>query len=559
MSRITVKIISSIVLSILVAAVTIGTVSITRASAILDDEILQKFHQISKGYSNQFSLLLSEVETSIQTFASTVEVDFSIDDFKDDSGYRENYMSKTKRAINLIAEESDSIQGIYLAINPELTGSVYESWLINKGNGNFIYQEPEDISTFYPENEDMKWYYDSIRMNHGVWSRPYTDATIDIKMISYTQAIYSGEELIGVAGIDIQFNEIFETLNSLILYKNGYAILTDSDYRVIFHPTIKEGTALSSLENENFDSIVEAMQTDSSGVLLYKFQNTDKIMGFSRLSNGWMFLAVTDLDDINAPINRLRHAIGIVTLLAILFGIIAGLSLSKSITRQLNILHEMTELIGNGNFQLPEAADSNDEIGQLAKSIRIMSRKLAISQNELIELNKNMKTLAFHDPLTHLPNRRYGMEALESMLSKYNKTEYGICGIMFIDLDDFKDINDTKGHDIGDLILAHTADVMNHQISSSDLLCRIGGDEFLVIFSQVPSIDLVKAMAERIRNAVKQPAVINSEEIRSGCSIGIALIENEHTSLKEILKYADLALYSVKNSGRNNFKIYQGG
>ena len=558
MSRISIKIVSSIVISILVVALTIGTISINRSSILLTEETHSRFLNMSEKYAFEFSMILLETENIIKTFSAGMKIDFNFERFKDDEEYRDVYMNKVGAILKLIAQQSSSIQGIYLVIDPEITGLVYESWYIRDKNSNYIYQEPEDISTFSPQNKDMKWYYEPIARKMGVWSRPYTDATIDVKMISYTLPIYSGDKLLGVAGIDLSFNDIFNTINNMVIYESGYGIMTDADYRVIVHPHLKEGTELMNLDNENYEHISNEMELNNSGVLLYEYQNVDKVMGFSKLSNGWLFLAVADLNDINSPIIKLRGIISLFVSIAILLGATTGLLLSRSISNQLKILHEMTELIGNGNFQMPEAPDSNDEIGQLAKSFRLMSRKLSASQNELLELNKDMKILAFHDPLTHLPNRRSGMDSLNEILQNYNKKGCDICGIMFIDLDNFKEINDTMGHDIGDQLLTHTADVMNHQISSSDILCRIGGDEFLVIFRQVPSLELVEAMAERIRKAVEKPVILNSLEIHSGCSIGIAVIDNNTTNLQTILKHADLALYSVKNSGRNNYKIYQG-
>ncbi len=106
-------------------------------------------------------------------------------------------------------------------------------------------------------------------------------------------------------------------------------------------------------------------------------------------------------------------------------------------------------------------------------------------------------------------------------------------------------------------ILIQTSEMMNHQISTHDLLCRIGGDEFILVFRKVPSVSHVEAMAKRILNAVKEPVLINSYEIHPGCSIGIAVINTENNDIEKILKNADLVLYSVKKSGRNNYCLYK--
>ena len=544
-------------LSILTVAVTIGIISSGQASVIIQEETYDKFQNMSEKYSKHFSLMLVETENIINTFSSVIENDFEIENFRDNENYRKEYMSGINKILKDIAAQSSSIQGIYLAVNPELTGKVYESWFIKDSGNNFIYQEPEAFTEFYPENEDMKWYYDPVKENRGIWSQPYTDATINVKMISYTKAIYSGDKLIGVAGIDISFADIEQTIEEMVFYKTGYGILTDSEHRVIVHPEIKEGTNLLTLENENFQNIAESAEENDSDVLLYKYRGQDKIMGFSKLSNNWVFMAVANLEDISTPVIKLRRIISLIVIIVVLIAAAISLLLTKSIAYQLNILHEMTEKIGNGDFNLPPVPESKDEIGRLAASVRGMSRKISESQQKLLELNKNMKDLAFYDALTNLPNRRYGMEVLNTLLKEYSDNSDGFSGIMFIDLDNFKEINDTKGHDVGDRILIHASERMNHQINNFDLLCRIGGDEFLLIFKKVPTLKLIESMADRILHAVSSPVQINSDEISSGCSIGIAVIEERDTDLNMILKCADLALYDVKKSGRNNYKIYK--
>ncbi len=127
MSRISIRIICSIVLSVFIAAITIGAVSSSLAAMIMKEETYQKFQYMSASYANRFSLLLSEVVTAIHTFSSTVTNDFKIDDFRNDNNYRNHYMNKTNGILQDIILQNTSIQGIYLAINPEITGNLYES------------------------------------------------------------------------------------------------------------------------------------------------------------------------------------------------------------------------------------------------------------------------------------------------------------------------------------------------------------------------------------------------------------------------------------------------
>lgn len=556
MKRISLKIVIIIILSVIFSSLSIGVLSTIQAGKILENETYEKFRYISRSYANEFSMILRGTESIVSTVSSQTKADFERDSFRLNPEYRELYMAKTGTLLQDIALDNDYIQGIYLVINPELTGSVYESWYIYDGMGHYVYQEPEELSTFYEENEDMNWYYDPLRQKQGVWSLPYTDATIDVKMISYSNAVYSNGELIAVMGIDISFEDIQNTIEQMVFYKTGYGVLLDEDYKVIVHPVLEEGTDISQVENGILLPVIEAMEQRDSEIVDYIFQGLDKILGYSRLSNGWIFIISASLEELKKPIIRLRYDIIFIILITVLLAIGGGLSLSRTIKKQVDTLQELTEYIGEGHFDIPLDHHLEDEFARLRSSFGIMSQKIAKSHNELQEINKNMEKLAFHDPLTHLPNRRSAMDRLEKVLQEYN-SQNDLCGIMSIDLDKFKDINDSMGHDAGDQLLIHITEKMRHQISNEDMLCRMGGDEFIVIFTNVPNMDLVRAMAVRLIQSASDPVTINTQTIRISCSIGIVLIDRSDADIKDILNKADKALYSVKNRGRNSYSFYK--
>jgi diguanylate cyclase (GGDEF)-like protein len=555
LSRISLKIVSIIILSVLFSAGSIAVLSTIKGSQIIEKESYDKFKFISRSSANEFSLQLTGIENIVHTIRSSVVSNFDEEAFTDNINYRDEYVSEAGIMLQDIGQKNDHIQGIYLVVNPELSSAVYESWYINDGSGNFIYQNPEDISTFYSENEDMKWYYDPIRMGRGVWSLPYTDVTIGVEMISYTEPLFSEGHLIAVAGIDISFTEIQRKIEHIDFYETGYGVLVDEEYNIIVHPDMDVGMNLRTFDDGSLLSVVEAIEQQDSDVLNYIYKGTDKILGFSKLSNDWIFIAAASHNEINRPVANLRHYIALIVLITVLLAIAGGLKMSSSITRQLNNLHELTENIGNGNFDVSVEMGTKDEFSKLASSFQNMSRKIELSQNELIEVNKSMEIMAFHDPLTHLPNRRSGLDRLSSVLESHQENQ-DLCGIMSIDLDHFKEVNDSLGHDAGDQLLLHITEKMSHQIDNNDMLCRMGGDEFLLIFNNVPSLGLVKAMAVRLLQTGSATLRIKSKKVSISCSIGIALIDRDYPDLKEILERADKALYAVKRNGRNNYMFF---
>jgi diguanylate cyclase (GGDEF)-like protein/PAS domain S-box-containing protein len=163
--------------------------------------------------------------------------------------------------------------------------------------------------------------------------------------------------------------------------------------------------------------------------------------------------------------------------------------------------------------------------------------------------------LAFYDPLTQLPNRRLLHERLmQSMSISSRSGKYG--ALMFIDLDNFKTLNDTQGHDIGDLLLREVALRLQRNVREGDTVARLGGDEFVVALESLSSIEQDAAtqsemIAEKVRAELSQPYQLNNIDHFSSPSIGVSLFRGHQNSLDEVLKQADLAMYHAKASGRN--------
>lgn len=399
MNKIITKILIAIILCSIMVAVSIGFLSVLQASKSLRQEAYDKFRYVSSNYANEFSAILKNIEGSVDTLESVVASSFDSNQFTVDHDYQSEYMKRMDDMLKKIGDKSTNIQGIYVIINPELTGQVFESWFINDGKGHFIYQEPEDISTFFPTNEDMAWYYKPINKKEGVWIPPYVDATINVKMISYTKAIFNNGLLIGVVGIDLAFEDIEKTIGNMKLYESGYSFLINTDLTILLHPSLETGTYIADIENEDLNNVVESMTKNKSDVIEYVFKNEEKIMGFSKLSNGWILCVSTVTADILIPIDRLKNNIKIsVVFLLIITGII-GLLISKSITAPINRLRNMAALISQGQHDIELDLNSNNEIGELSKSIHIMTKKLVASHEELNESEKKFRSLADTSPL----------------------------------------------------------------------------------------------------------------------------------------------------------------
>ena len=171
------------------------------------------------------------------------------------------------------------------------------------------------------------------------------------------------------------------------------------------------------------------------------------------------------------------------------------------------------------------------------------------------EAEEAIHRLAFYDPLTDLPNRRLLRDRLELALTASARSQhYG--AVMLIDLDNFKTINDTRGHEIGDKLLVEVANRLKTGVRQGDTVSRLGGDEFVIMLDDLSTQEEIAAtqaecISEKIMESVNQPYMISDHELYSSMSIGISLFVGHASSGEEIIKRADTAMYQAKGSGRN--------
>jgi diguanylate cyclase (GGDEF)-like protein len=166
-----------------------------------------------------------------------------------------------------------------------------------------------------------------------------------------------------------------------------------------------------------------------------------------------------------------------------------------------------------------------------------------------------LRHLAMHDPLCGLPNRIYFGERLEAVIEEV-RAGTAPAAVFYIDLDHFKDVNDTLGHHVGDELIRNVTLRLSHTLRGGDLVARLGGDEFAVISSIAGDSEQMMALAQRIIGAICAPYIINGQNIIIGASLGIAMVDNKCGTATDIMRYADMALYRAKNEGRNRACIY---
>lgn len=175
--------------------------------------------------------------------------------------------------------------------------------------------------------------------------------------------------------------------------------------------------------------------------------------------------------------------------------------------------------------------------------------------SDRMEIQDRLHHMATHDALTDLPNRLMVNDRLEHAIQKVERSDVKIA-VMFIDLDRFKQVNDSLGHASGDSLLKVIAVKLKSHIRKGDTLARFGGDEFVVLIEDFNQIEDVMAVLHKMLEAVVEPVLISGYEISSSASIGVTIFPDDATNVDALLKNADVAMYRAKDKGGNNFQFY---
>ena len=323
----------------------------------------------------------------------------------------------------------------------------------------------------------------------------------------------------------------------------------DVVYGVIVSP---EGTPLSSYIDDSDVSIRKLLETAKANDILGVLKEMDSRAELIRLEFPITHNEVTlgrFLVGISKQSLQTEFRRQLSVQILVLTAMVLFLSAAIHVVFRVNVLYPIQELIaasrqvGRGQHALVEIK-SKDELGLLARAFNAMTEEVRREQAKLYRQ-------ANFDTLTGLPNRMMALERINHAISRAKRTHRPFA-LFFIDLDNFKSVNDSLGHAVGDELLVATGARVQAILREADTVARLGGDEFLVLAPDIENELQVEEIAERLIRAISQPQDLSNRKVTARCSIGIALYPNNGHSVEALMANADNAMYQAKAMGQGS-------
>ncbi len=372
-----------------------------------------------------------------------------------------------------------------------------------------------------------------------------------------------------ISTINISYFEKY--LNSITIGDSGFCILLDGSGKVIYHPDASRiGAPIGS---EKLSSLVNAYNRGgltSDGSFEYSNEGVDQIYGYSILPElNWVLLVKQNLSDIQSVTSIVLMVLMEVCAVLLVAVTLSANHLARIVSSPIIALRDAMRTAAEGTLTVQSNIKGNNELAELSKNFNKMLHILKVNYEDLSSMHEELLSneellrsnydhiefLAYHDTLTNLPNKLAFLEYMNSTLLNSNANEK-IHAVYFVDLDNFKTVNDTLGHEYGDELLVKTAELLTAIKGDNGMLARAGGDEFLLFREDILSREEAVEFASRIIEGFRSPLRLDEETVYISMSIGISIYPENGLSPRTLIKNADIAMYKSKDTGKNKFTLF---
>ncbi|MEC7690127.1 MAG: EAL domain-containing protein [Pseudomonadota bacterium] len=453
--------------------------------------------------------------------------------------------------LNALKESED-------ALNVSL--QISDMWLFN-ADGKLITGNREKMPVFIPEMEQHT--RDQIRPQNR----------FDCREMCYryvTAPIMIEDQQIAVLVLSSSFGELLAALSQ---FSSAYkiAIVRYEGYSAD-NIDLKIVSQLSNQNQQIVNSVLAATPSDATtegmverGVLVKQDKKRLLVSLLPMSEQDYYILFIRDITAVVESVNAYQNmVIGTAITLFFLFTVLLLLLIHQYKTKLLQLV-ERLPLLAEHRYQEFSHGSSfrrqwkdklfPDELDLLEETAHNLAERLEEQDSKIAASNAQLENMAMFDGLTGLPNRTMMTFQIEKHIVNATRDQ-GLAAVLFLDLDDFKKVNDSHGHDVGDKLIHAASERIANAVGEHDLVGRFGGDEFVILLSKVRDKSEVEAVAKSVINVFSRPIQVDSLPFYVSTSIGVAITNQPETTAMELLRHADIAMYEAKALKGASFKLY---
>lgn len=413
--------------------------------------------------------------------------------WQDEEKYKE-HISSMKKLIETTAKYTDGAESVYYRLDSTIKGPKQGVWMLKNSSGKFAEYEMTDIS-YYDKGdiERVGWYYIPIANGKETWMDPYYNKNMREEIISYVIPIILDNRVIGVVGMDISTNLLYENTKKVRVYDTGYAFLMDHEGNFVYHPEMKENLISEEFNNQHAYLYEKSLVSDQKqSVETYQWNNIDKKMTAQKLRNGMIFTVCVPEQEIKQP--------------------------------QRKVL-----------------------LGSIVVIMLIISAFVAVT----VSITKVIVRLIYTDVMTRVGNKTAYTECVDTIYKRIRNGEKLNFIVAVIDINDLKKVNDTYGHEWGDKLIKNGA-IIAKKVWGSNYVYRIGGDEFVAVCFDMEQEYAEKKIALFEKEIENYNLQHTGEEVYLQMAIGMAIYNpNSDKEYMDVFRRADSAMYKDKKQKKN--------
>ncbi|MBA3025236.1 MAG: EAL domain-containing protein [Sulfurimonas sp.] len=523
------------------------------------------FQQTQKQIDHAYKRFASDINTISVNLKDGVAFIDSDEDFFASVELINNYQNKENYNAALLDEEKKIIadkllQKVKFSFNDNI--ALYdenEELLVfvnkeDKGYKQYFYSYEKTQKKLYSkyENEDT-YSLDSLRerelnaFKHIVYYE--NNKVKDFAVI--TRHIFNGELYI------LSHHSVYDYEKKKVLAHLEMSHKVGKDYFAAFSENLN--IKMKTSEN-NFTDKDYVMFSDDGGPQRLQVKQTETVyyalVKLKTKSGDFNLKIELNKDKLESNLEQNREEILVfIIFILLLIPILLSYIFKRWLANPIDKLLQQISMVEKMDYSKSMAVCTGDELEIISKNINTLAMTIQDRENALKKSQENFEYLSTHDALTNVPNIRLYIINLEAALKRAKRNGTKVA-VIFIDLDEFKNINDTLGHNVGDELLQEVAKRLQNNIRESDSIARIGGDEFNIFLEDIHSVEEIQSVADKIVGSFGEIFYCGENEIRTTASIGISIYPDDGQDSTTLIKNADLAMYKSKDEGKNSYSLF---